>query len=507
MSQNANKLDSSEVLPNIHIPLDYNIHAIPPVSWGGPITVNFSFNLASILDINEPKQVISLESTIRISWFDPRIKVTLPNDNKTQYILFNRNPVDHIWFPDIFVDKAKELRVPVYKIPPSYLRIYGDSQLLYSARVNYDLACPMGFEYYPVDTQECLITFESWGTTTDQMIFLWRSDDVTFNKAIKLNQHDFEISFDNTTLKSFSTGTFPSVTVRLTFRRKLTYHLLRTYLPSTLFVILAWFSMFIPLEHVPGRVTMSMTTLLTLASMFGSLSTVTPPISYTTKLDVWMVGCIVFVFATLFEFTVVIFLKYYLTGLPIVTEAGLERFHAWVNGTEFDDYDDMGDYEPSQLKKTRPMSPHINESHDIDNERTNKGLEARAEIDPTRNKQKRLSRRNNRSIMPFLSNPYDPRGQMSDLGKNGTGLSKGELQPTKARLDQNDANEQSEDQTSSKPFESKEEQKRHAGKVVLAIEKFSVIGFFFSFLVCNIFYWLDIVRTMGQVYQPNNQQT
>ena len=63
---------------------------------------------------------------------------------------------------------------------------------------------------------------------------------------------------------------------------------------------------------------MSMTTLLTLAGMFGGLSSVTPPISYVTKLDVWMVVCIIFVFLTLAEFTVVIFLKYYLNNLPIV---------------------------------------------------------------------------------------------------------------------------------------------------------------------------------------------
>jgi len=62
---------------------------------------------------------------------------------------------------------------------------------------------------------------------------------------------------------------------------------------------------------------MSMTTLLTLASMFGSLSTITPPISYTTKLDIWMVGCIVFVFATLAEFTIVVFLKYYLADITV----------------------------------------------------------------------------------------------------------------------------------------------------------------------------------------------
>ena len=63
-----------------------------------------------------------------------------------------------------------------------------------------------------------------------------------------------------------------------------------------------------------GRVMMGMTTLLTLSSSFASLSTVTPPISYTTRLDVWMVTCIVFVFLTIAEFTLVIILKYYLVN-------------------------------------------------------------------------------------------------------------------------------------------------------------------------------------------------
>ena len=66
-----------------------------------------------------------------------------------------------------------------------------------------------------------------------------------------------------------------------------------------------------------GRVTMGMTTLLTLASMFGSLTSITPPISYYTKLDIWMLSCMVFVFLTLAEFTLVIILKYYLPHLPL----------------------------------------------------------------------------------------------------------------------------------------------------------------------------------------------
>ena len=65
-----------------------------------------------------------------------------------------------------------------------------------------------------------------------------------------------------------------------------------------------------------GRVTMSMTTMLTLSSMFNALTNITPPISYTTKLDIWMICCISFIWGTLLEFTVVIFLKYYLRHLP-----------------------------------------------------------------------------------------------------------------------------------------------------------------------------------------------
>lgn len=51
-----------------------------------------------------------------------------------------------------------------------------------------------------------------------------------------------------------SQGVFPGVLLKLKFKRKLSYHMLRTYLPSFLFVTLAWFSMFIPVEHVPGEV-------------------------------------------------------------------------------------------------------------------------------------------------------------------------------------------------------------------------------------------------------------
>ena len=69
----------------------------------------------------------------------------------------------------------------------------------------------------------------------------------------------------------FSPGVYPGVIMTVLLRRKISYHLLQTYLPSGLFVIVAWLSLFLPAESIPGRVTMAMTTLLTLAAMFGAV--------------------------------------------------------------------------------------------------------------------------------------------------------------------------------------------------------------------------------------------
>ena len=48
-------------------------------------------------------------------------------------------------------------------------------------------------------------------------------------------------------------------------------HLYLYSYPSTVFVVLAWLSLFVPAESVPGRVGMGMTTLLTLTAMFSAV--------------------------------------------------------------------------------------------------------------------------------------------------------------------------------------------------------------------------------------------
>merc|ERR1719445_1381460 len=133
---------------------------------------------------------------------------------------------------------------------------------------------------------------------------------VTENNYISLAQFEYAVFFEENYEEEIASGVYPGVVMSLLLRRKISYHLLQTYLPSGLFVIVAWLSLFLPPESIPGRVAMAMTTLLTLASMFGAVRQNTPRVSYVSALDIWMCGCIVFVFFTLLEYVIVIYLIY-----------------------------------------------------------------------------------------------------------------------------------------------------------------------------------------------------
>ena len=93
-------------------------------------------------------------------------------DSIGPYITLNPSRASKFWMPDVFIDQAKALRTPTYYTKPASLRIYNDSTIRYSSRINYDVACNMDFHRFPVDEQYCEVKFESFGFTNKQVILL-----------------------------------------------------------------------------------------------------------------------------------------------------------------------------------------------------------------------------------------------------------------------------------------------------------------------------------------------
>lgn len=164
--------------PGIELTPDYDLHSRPTNGNPDvPLEVSFSIYLGSIFGIDEPTQSLSIEAIIRCAWKDDRIKFRHPNQTSKPYLLFSRNPVGKIWFPDMYIDMAKSIGIPSYKVPPEYLRVYPDGSLLFATKVTLELACYMDFSDYPVDTQRCEVMMESWGSEVKDVVYRWKRED------------------------------------------------------------------------------------------------------------------------------------------------------------------------------------------------------------------------------------------------------------------------------------------------------------------------------------------
>ena len=61
-------------------------------------------------------------------------------------------------------------------------------------------------------------------------------------------------------------GNFTCLMVEFKFRRRLGYFMFHTYIPTCLIVMMSWISFWIKPEAVPARVTLGVTSLLTLST-------------------------------------------------------------------------------------------------------------------------------------------------------------------------------------------------------------------------------------------------
>ncbi|GFS97175.1 glutamate-gated chloride channel alpha [Nephila pilipes] len=145
--------------------------------------------------------------------------------------------------------------------------------------------------------------------TTSELNLKW-SEENPVNLFEKLKLPQFEIKSVNTSLCSekFHIGEYSCLKAEFNLQRSIGYHLVQSYLPTVLIVVISWVSFWLDVEAIPARITLGVTTLLTISSKSSGIQSNLPPVSYVKAIDVWMGACTTFVFTALLEFTFVNYL-------------------------------------------------------------------------------------------------------------------------------------------------------------------------------------------------------
>ncbi|KAJ7409192.1 Glycine receptor subunit beta [Willisornis vidua] len=229
---------------------------IRPNFKGIPVDVAVNIFINSFGSIQETTMDYRVNIFLRQKWNDPRLK--LPNDWRgSDTLTVDPTMFKCLWKPDLFFANEKNANFHDVTQENILLFIFRDGDVLVSMRLSITLSCPLDLTLFPMDTQRCKMQLESFGYTTDDLRFIWQSGDPVQLEKIALPQFDIkkeDIEYGNCTKYYKGTGIF---------------------------------------------------SVLSLASECTTLAAELPKVSYVKALDVWLIVCLLFGFASLVEYAVV----------------------------------------------------------------------------------------------------------------------------------------------------------------------------------------------------------
>ncbi|XP_050695704.1 gamma-aminobutyric acid receptor subunit rho-3-like [Eriocheir sinensis] len=294
------------------MPRGYDKFALPAPLNGGVLPVSFSAKVRDLLSVDEENMDFTLEWYLRMYWQDTRLNPPNPAQMNDSLPWFNVDPAHtkRLWMPTVYIDHVKDISVPAFLVKPHSLRITSDKLLRYSLALITTVSCSMDFTAFPLDEQLCYVRLLSYQYRNFEVEYQWHDTGVETSSTLTTDQFTVIFTADHSSNSSArdannSQGAFPLVQMEVVLSRKVSYYLLNTYLPSALVVMVSWLSFLVPPRAVPGRMTLTITSLLTLVSMFNAARAESPKVSYAKAVDVWMLCCITLVFTVLVEYTVV----------------------------------------------------------------------------------------------------------------------------------------------------------------------------------------------------------
>uniref|UniRef100_A0A8D0GPB7 Glycine receptor beta n=1 Tax=Sphenodon punctatus TaxID=8508 RepID=A0A8D0GPB7_SPHPU len=236
---------TSNILNRLLVPYDPRIR---PNFKGIPVDVAVNIFINSFGSIQETTMDYRVNIFLRQKWNDPRLK--LPNDWRgSDTLTVDPTMFKCLWKPDLFFANEKNANFHDVTQENILLFIFRDGDVLVSMRCCTTTLIPVDLALEQVSS--------FIGYTTDDLRFIWQSGDPVQLEKIALPQFDIkkeDIEYGNCTKYYKVTGIF---------------------------------------------------SVLNLASECTTLAAELPKVSYVKALDVWLIACLLFGFASLVEYAVV----------------------------------------------------------------------------------------------------------------------------------------------------------------------------------------------------------
>ncbi|XP_004645778.1 gamma-aminobutyric acid receptor subunit rho-3 [Octodon degus] len=282
--------------------------SLRPGFGGAPIPVGIDVQIESIDSISEVDMDFTMTFYLRHYWKDERLSFP-STTNKS--MTFDHRLIEKIWVPDIFFVHSKRSFIHDTTMGNIMLRVHPDGNVLFSLRITVSAMCFMDFSRFPLDTQNCSLELESYAYNEDDLMLYWKHGNKSLNteEHISLSQFFIEEFSASSGLAFYSsTGWYYRLFINFVLRRHIFFFVLQTYFPAMLMVMLSWVSFWIDRRAVPARVSLGITTVLTMSTITTGVSASMPQVSYVKAVDIYLWVSSLFVFLSVIEYAAVNYL-------------------------------------------------------------------------------------------------------------------------------------------------------------------------------------------------------
>uniref|UniRef100_A0A914WTT8 Uncharacterized protein n=1 Tax=Plectus sambesii TaxID=2011161 RepID=A0A914WTT8_9BILA len=325
----------------------YNKVKVPavPGKKNAPLEVLVEVWVQDISSISDITSEFLIDIYISESWVDPLLRFTHMRPCHKNLTL-SHQLLHELWTPNTCFINSKRAAIHSSPFPNVWLMVDQDGTVSTNYRMKLQGPCTMDLTAFPMDTIFCWLTFESFNYNINEVKMRWREplsiallNDIKTqwgsNKSIVatttpadfINLADYELikmqTFRNET--QYPAGMWDEMTMEFKFKRKMGWYIWQGYLPTYLAIFISWISFYLGSRAIPSRTMIGVNSLLALTFQFGSLINGLPRVSYVKAIDVWMLGCSAFIFASLLELALVGYidgLNFQRLRAPEMTEVG-----------------------------------------------------------------------------------------------------------------------------------------------------------------------------------------
>ncbi len=260
----------------------------PPAA---PTVVQVSAYIIDILKIVGADQSFTGDVTVLMTWTDPR----LAHDNEQAQVL----SLHDIWNPQMLIANSRGTTTTL----PETVEVQQDGTVSYRQRLIGTFTSHFDLHRFPNDHQILSIEFLSRGHKTHEVQLV--RDDTWTGQAERLTIADWSVGEVTLVERPYTIPSLgisvPGLRLELPVQRLVGYYAGSVLSSATIIVCMAWLVFWIPPASINPRISVSVTSMLTLIAHRFVIQGELPNLPYLTTMDYFLLGSTLMVLLGLIE--------------------------------------------------------------------------------------------------------------------------------------------------------------------------------------------------------------